>query len=438
MTSQGPSTAVSTVSAALLRRISWRLIPFLLLLYFIAYIDRANLGFAKLTLQDELGLSNVAFTAGNAMFFVAYAIVEVPSNLMLAKVGARRWLARIMFTWGVITILTMFVSAAWQFYLARFLLGAAEAGFFPGVLFYLTLWYPTAHRARVTGWILSAGMAALIIGNPILGLIESLGGVFGLEGWQHIFLWTGVPAVIAAVVTLRYLPDGPRTARWLRPEEVTEITDMLQLEDRAKVHSGNPLRMLADPRVVTIALVFLCYPLGFYGLSFWLPTIVSGFGELTSLQIGILSSIPIVGSIVGLFVVPKLAGRFGHGYAWITGTSLLGAVGLAGAALSSNHVLELAFLFVGAFGISGAQPVLWGVPTSFLAGANAAAGLAVINGVANLGGGFGPLGIGAVVDITGRPVSGLWVLVGAMIVGALGAQLIRRIVQSRPERAGVE
>ena len=186
--------------------------------------------------------------------------------------------------------------------------------------------------------------------------------------------------------------------------------------------------MLADRRVLTIALVFLCYPLGFYGLSFWLPTIVSGFGKLTSLQTGILSGIPIIGSIVGLFMIPKLAARFGRPYLWVSGTSLVGAAGLAGAALAHQPALQLAFMFIGAFGISGAQPVLWGVPSVFLAGANAAAGLALINGVANLGGGFGPLGIGAVVDATGSPAAGLWVLVGAMIVGAAGAQLIRRVV----------
>lgn len=419
-----------------IRNVTLRLMPFLILLYLVAYIDRSNVGFAKLTLQDELGLSNAAFTLGQVAFFLAYAIFEVPSNIALERFGARRWFARIIFTWGLVTVLTALVSTDWQFYVARFLLGAAEAGFYPGVMFLLTKWYPFRYRARMVGWFMMASPLAFIIGNPIMGMLDDLDGTFGLAGWQWIFIATGLPAIILTFVTLWYLPDAPDQARWLPSTDKEWIAAELAAE-HAEIHPsghGAPLQALTDKRVVAMSLLFLCFPLGAYGLSFWLPTIVKGFGGLTSTQTGFITAIPYLFVAAGLYIVPKLADRSGSRYPWIWSTALLGAAGLAASALVDNHAAQVAFISVAALGIFAGQPVLWSLPSKFLVGAQAAAAIAMINAVGNLGGGFGPLGIGVIVDKTGEPLTGLWFLVAVMVVAAAGTVAIKPLLE-RPAPA---
>ncbi|WP_240654032.1 MFS transporter [Streptomyces sp. AcE210] len=417
-----------------MKAVTWRLMPFLVLLYLVAYIDRSNVGFAKLTLQDQLGLSNAAFTFGQVAFFIAYAIFEVPSNVYLDRFGARRWFTRIMLSWGVVTVLTALVGNDWQFYAARFLLGVAEAGFYPGVLYYLTKWYPYRYRARMTGWFMMSAPLAFIIGNPVMGALDDLDGTFGLEGWQWIFIATGVPAIVLGFVTLRLLPDGPEGVRWLAAEERAWIAGELAAEADAlgEPGHGSPLRALRDRRVVLLSLFYLCFPLGAYGLSFWLPTIVDGFGGLSSTATGFITAVPYVFVAIGLYVVPKLADRSGTRYPWIAGTAALGALGLAASALTGNHVLQMAFISVAAMCIFAGQPVLWSLPSRFLTGIQAASGIAVINAVGNLGGGFGPMGIGVVVDRTGSAVGGLWFLVAAMVIAAVATPGIRRLVEGGP------
>ncbi len=418
------------MESKVMKAVTWRLMPFLVLLYLVAYVDRSNVGFAKLTLQDELGLSNAAFTFGQVAFFVAYAVFEVPSNVYLERFGARRWFTRIMISWGLVTVLTMLVVNSWQFYLARFLLGVAEAGFYPGVLYYLTKWYPYRYRARVVGWFMMAQPLAFIIGNPFMGWLDGLHGTFGLDGWQWIFVATGAPAILLGFVTLWLLPDGPGSVRWLGSEARTWLTAELtrEAEELGEDH-GSPLRALRDRRVVWMSLFFLCYPIGAYGLSFWLPTIVDGFGGLSSTATGFVTAIPYVFVALGLWVVPKLADRSDSRYPWIAGMSALGAVGLAASALVDSHVLQIALMSLAALGIYSAQPVMWSLPSRFLTGVQAASGIAMINAVGNLGGGFGPMGIGAIVDRTGSPQSGLWFLVAAMAVAAVGTIGIRRVVE---------
>ncbi|MFE6956302.1 MFS transporter [Streptomyces sp. NPDC057696] len=422
------------MESTVMKAVTWRLMPFLVLLYLVAYIDRSNVGFAKLTLQDQLGLSNAAFTFGQVAFFIAYAIFEVPSNVYLDRFGARRWFTRIMLSWGVVTVLTALVSNDWQFYAARFLLGVAEAGFYPGVLYYLTKWYPYRYRARMTGWFMMSAPLAFIIGNPVMGALDDLDGTFGLQGWQWIFIATGVPAIVLGLVTLRLLPDGPEGVRWLAAEERAWIAGELAAEaDALGEHGhGSPLRALRDKRVVLLSLFYLCFPLGAYGLSFWLPTIVDGFGGLSSTATGFITAIPYVFVAIGLYVVPKLADRSGTRYPWIAGTAALGALGLAASALTGNHVLQMAFISVAAMCIFAGQPVLWSLPSRFLTGIQAASGIAVINAVGNLGGGFGPMGIGVVVDRTGSAVGGLWFLVAAMVIATVATPGIRRLVEGGP------
>ncbi|MFE2989060.1 MFS transporter [Streptomyces sp. NPDC059262] len=422
------------MESTVMKAVTWRLMPFLVLLYLVAYIDRSNVGFAKLTLQDQLGLSNAAFTFGQVAFFIAYAIFEVPSNVYLDRFGARRWFTRIMLSWGVVTVLTALVSDDWQFYAARFLLGVAEAGFYPGVLYYLTKWYPYRYRARMTGWFMMSAPLAFIIGNPVMGALDDLDGTFGLEGWQWIFVATGVPAIVLGFVTLRLLPDGPEGVRWLAAEDRAWIARELAAEADAlgERGHGSPLRALRDRRVVLLSLFYLCFPLGAYGLSFWLPTIVDGFGGLSTTATGFITAIPYVFVAIGLYVVPKLADRSGTRYPWIAGTAALGALGLAASALTGNHVLQMAFISVAAMCIFAGQPVLWSLPSRFLTGIQAASGIAVINAVGNLGGGFGPMGIGVVVDRTGSAVGGLWFLVAAMVIAAVATPGIRRLVEGGP------
>ncbi|MCX4648999.1 MFS transporter [Streptomyces sp. NBC_01446] len=422
------------MESTVMKAVTRRLMPFLVLLYLVAYIDRSNVGFAKLTLQDQLGLSNAAFTFGQVAFFIAYAIFEVPSNVYLDRFGARRWFTRIMLSWGVVTVLTALVSNDWQFYAARFLLGVAEAGFYPGVLYYLTKWYPYRYRARMTGWFMMSAPLAFIIGNPVMGALDDLDGTFGLEGWQWIFIATGVPAIVLGFVTLRLLPDGPEGVRWLAAEERAWIAGELTAEAAVlgERGHGSPLRALRDKRVVLLSLFYLCFPLGAYGLSFWLPTIVDGFGGLSTTATGFITAIPYVFVAIGLYVVPKLADRSGTRYPWIAGTAALGALGLAASALTGNHVLQMAFISVAAMCIFAGQPVLWSLPSRFLTGIQAASGIAVINAVGNLGGGFGPMGIGVVVDRTGSAVGGLWFLVAAMVIAAVATPGIRRLVEGGP------
>ncbi|GAB3278842.1 MFS transporter [Parasphingorhabdus pacifica] len=420
-----------------MRKITWRLLPLLGLLYVIAYIDRSNVGFAKLTLQDELGLSATVFALGQVFFFVAYAVLEVPSNLALHRFGAHRWIARIMLTWGIVTIATALVTTTWQFYLARFLLGAAEAGFFPGVIYYLTRWFPASERGSAIGMFMLAGPVSFIIGNPVMGALGDLHGVWGVQGWQWIFIATGVPAVLLAPVVLWALPREPATAGWLTAAERTWLTQRLDAEAaEAGEQPHNPWKVLKDRRVVSLALFFLCFPLATYGLAFWLPTVVEGFGGLSGTSVGVISTIPYVCVMIALLVVPRMAKTRGTPFGWLALMLGFSASGLLIAAFTASPWLQMVGICVASIGGFAAQPVMWGMVPRFLTGAAAAAGIGVINGIGNLGGGFGPLGIAAIVDLTGSPLTGLLFLVAVSLLGMVGVVGLRRVLmRNTPARA---
>ncbi|WP_199429385.1 MFS transporter [Qaidamihabitans albus] len=411
------------------RKVAWRLLPLLALLYVIAYVDRSNVGFAKLTLQAELGLSATVFTLGQVCFFVAYALLEVPSNLALHRFGAHRWIARIMLTWGIVTIATMLVSETWQFYLARFLLGAAEAGFFPGVIYYLTRWFPASHRGAAIGMFMLAGPISFIIGNPAMGALNDLHGVWGLAGWQWIFLVTGVPAVLMAPAVLWLLPKDPESASWLRPAERNWLKGRLDAEAAeagAQPHSA--WKVLRDRRVLSMALFFLCFPLATYGLAFWLPTIVDGFGGLSGFGVGLVTAIPYVCVMAGLLVVPRLARTRGTPFGWLALMLGFSAAGFLVAAVAGAPWLQMIGICVASVGGFAAQPVMWGLVPRFLTGAAAAAGIGAINGIGNLGGGFGPMGIAAIVDATGSALTGLAFLIVVSVLGLIGTFGLRRVL----------
>ncbi|MFI6876379.1 MFS transporter [Streptomyces sp. NPDC050400] len=419
-----------------LARAAVRLLPFLGLLYVIAYIDRSNVGFAKLELQAELGVGATAFTLGQVFFFTAYALLEVPSNLMLHRVGAHRWIARILLTWGLVTIATTLVQSTWQFYAARFALGAAEAGFFPGVLYYLSRWFPGSHRGRAIGAFMLAAPVSFIVGNPVMGVLMDLDGAWGLDGWQWVFLATGIPAVLVAPLVLKLLPAGPEHAKWLSTEEKQWLAAALDA-DRAEAgdQPHHTLAVLRDRRVLTAAVFFLAFPLSTYGLSFWLPTIIDGFGELTTTQVGFVSAIPYVCVAAGLVVVPRLVARRDTPYLWTAAMLALTVAGFAVTALFGSPVIQMLGLCAAAVGGYAAQPAFWALIPRFLTGAAAAAGIAAVNAVGNLGGGFGPLGIAAVVDSTGSALTGLLFLLAVAVLGLLAVPLLRRaLISGTPPR----
>src|SRR6478752_7069075 len=325
--------------------ITWRLMPLLMLLYLVAYIDRQNVSYAKLEMVGDLGLSETAYGLGASLFFIGYFLFEVPSNVILERVGARVWFARIMASWGIVTLLLAFTKNATMFYILRFLLGAAEAGFFPGVLFALTLWFPQDYRGRMIGWFMIASAIANAIGAAIGGMLLNLDGTLGFKGWQWVFLASGAPAVLLAGVVLMILPEGPHKAAWLDKRDRDWLTDTLTREREGTVHTehANPFRALLDKRVILLALLYVGFPLAAYGLSYWLPTVVKGFGVSNTTN-GFLNIIPWILVAIALYVVPARADKAPAKTPYIVFPAAIGAICLVLSAVIPNHVLQFAFL----------------------------------------------------------------------------------------------
>ena len=385
------SPAETGLGESTIRTVTLRLMPLLGLMYLVAYVDRQNISYAKLEMVGALGLSETAYGLGASLFFLGYFLFEVPANVFLEKVGARIWFARIMFTWGLVTIGLGFTQGTTMFYVLRFLLGVAEAGFFPGVLFALTLWFPQAHRARMIGWFMIASVLANAVGAAVGGALLGLDGVWGFAGWQWVFLATGFPALILAVVVLFVLPDGPATAPWLDAAQRTWLTRTIEAEKTGAGHvdHSNPFAALLDKRVMMLAGVYICLPLAAYGLSYWLPTVVKGFG-VSNLANGFINVIPWLGAGIALWWVPRHAARTnatGNALTWhVVAPALVGAAGLALSVILPGNTVKFVCLCVAAAGAFSAQPVFWSMPGTFLRGASAAAGIAAINSVGNLGG----------------------------------------------------
>ena len=390
------------LGASTLRRITGRLMPLFCLMYLIAYIDRQNVSYAKLQMAEALGMSEAIYGLGAALFFIGYFLFEAPANLVLAKVGARVWFTRIMATWGLITIALGFTSSPTMFYILRFLLGAAEAGFFPGVLYVLTLWYPQSHRGRMIGAFMIASAAANAVGALIGGALLDLDGLAGLAGWQWVFIATGVPAVLLAPYVLWRLPNGPEIAPWLTAEQKAWIAGALQAEADASPEAchSSPWRAMLDRRVLLLALMYVGFPLAAYGLSYWLPTVVKGFGVSNTVN-GMLNVIP--WALVGfaLWWLPRHAARVGHSAWHIAGPALVGAACLVLSVVVPGAVAKFALLCIAAPAIFAAQPVFWSLPPTFLRGAGAAAGIAAINAIGNLGGFVAQTVVPAIKQATG-------------------------------------
>ena len=412
-------------------KITWRLMPFLGLLYLIAYIDRQNVSYAKLQMVGDLGLSEAAYGLGASLFFIGYFIFEVPSNVILARVGARRWLARIIFSWGLVTIALAFTRNATMFYILRFLLGAAEAGFFPGVLFALTLWFPQMYRGRMIGLFMAWSALANAVGSTLGGVLLDLDGMMGLRGWEWVFLATGVPAVLMGVVTYFFLPDRPETADFLDSGEKKWLHDVLARENaQGKTQHGNPFAALLDGRVLLLAVFYVAFPLGAYGLSYWLPTVVKGFGVSNTVN-GLLNVIPWACVALALWWIPRNAARTGDQTWHIVIPALLAAVCLALSVVVPGNAVKFALLCVAAAGIFAPQPVFWSLPPTFLTGATAAAGIAAINSVGNLGGFVAQTVVPWIGDVTGSQLAPMWFLAACLVVGALMTFVVQAALRRR-------
>lgn len=405
-----------------LRRISRRLMPLLFVLYLLAYIDRQNVSYAKLEMVGALNLSEAAYGLGASLFFLGYFLFEAPSNMILAHVGARLWFARILATWGLVTVALGFTHNVTMFYALRFLLGVAEAGFFPGVLFVLTLWYPQARRARMVGWFMIASAVANAIGSLVGGALLSLGGLWGLAGWQWIFVATGVPAVLMAPVVLLALPSRPADARFLSTSDKAWLAGELAAEQGQPVE-GSAWRAMTHPDVLRLAALYFAMPLGAYGLSYWLPTIVRGFGA-TDLQNGLLNVVPWICVALALWVVPRHAARRGASRWHIVAPMLIAAAALMGSVVLPGVGLKFVLLCVAAAAVFAGQPMFWSVPQRLLTGAHAAAGLAAINSIGNLGGFVAQNAVPAVRDATGSNLAPMAFLSVALTLSAVGFFLL--------------
>jgi ACS family tartrate transporter-like MFS transporter len=389
-------------------KVSARLIPFLILCYFVAYLDRVNVGFAALTMNKDLGLSASAFGFGAGIFFLAYFLFEVPSNLFLERVGARKWIARIMFTWGVISGATAFIGGELSFYVVRVLLGIAEAGFFPGIIFFLTLWFPAVYRARIIGYFMAAIPLSTVIGAPLSGLLLGLDGFMGMKGWQWLFILEAAPAVILSVVVFVYLTDRPADATWLEPDERAWLVARLEQEQnkRETVRRYSVMQALLNPKVLALSLVYFGAVATNYGLSFFLPQIVKAFG-VSNLQAGLITALPYVVGVISIVWWGRHSDRTLERRFHLAFPLFVASAGIAASTALDDPTMKMVALSIAGFGIFGCLPVFWTFPTAFLSGAAAAGGIALINSIGNLAGFAGPYAMGRIRDATGSYTGGL-------------------------------
>jgi len=410
----------SAIEKAAYAKITWHLIPFLFVCYITAYLDRVNIGFAKLQMLSDLKFSETAFGFGAGIFFIGYIVFEVPSNIAMYKVGARIWITRIMLSWGIVSGLTMFVTSEWAFYVMRFLLGIAEAGFFPCIILYLTYWYPSERRGKITTIFMVAVPVSGVIGGPLSGwILQNMVGIMGYAAWQWLFLIEAIPAVLMGLLAFIYLKDGIEKAVWLSESEKIMIQKRIQADNEHKEDHALG-QVLSSARLWGLAFIYFCYVMGLYGVGFWLPTIIKEMGVTGALNIGLLSTIPSAVAVVGMVYVGGSSDRHRERRWHVAIPAILGAAGLMFSTLfSCNTVLAMAALSLATFGIVTTFPLFWSLPTAFLRGTAAAAGIAFINSFGNLSGFLSPYLIGLIKDTTNSTNAGMYMLAGFLVVGAL-------------------
>jgi sugar phosphate permease len=401
-------------------KVTWRIVPFLLLCYVVAYLDRVNVGFAKLQMLSDLKFSDSVFGLGAGIFFIGYFLFEVPSNIIMHKVGARLWIARIMITWGLISALMLATSSEMMFYTLRFLLGLAEAGFFPGIILYLTYWYPAERRGRMTTLFMTAVPLSSVVGAPISGwIMQNMSGYQSLAGWQWMYLLEGVPSVLLGLVTVLYLDDGIAAAKWLNPEEKNLLLSNIA-GDNALKQEDSVSSTLANRRVWLLGAIYFCFVMGLYGVGFWLPTIIKSLGVQGLFNIGILTAVPYAAATVGMVFVSRSADARRERRWHVIIPALLGACGLVlSPLLSSDATWSMAAMSLATFGIITTLPLFWSMPTACLGGVAAAAGIALINSLGNLAGFVSPFLIGVIKDATHSTDAGMFMLAVSLVLGAL-------------------
>jgi MFS transporter, ACS family, tartrate transporter len=412
---------MTDIESRTMRKILRRFMPLLTLCFVAAFLDRVNVGFAALTMNRELGLSNTAFGLAAGLFFLSYFVFEVPSNLLLERFGARRWIARIMFTWGLCSGATAFVQGEWSFYALRILLGAAEAGFFPGVVFFLTLWVPTAYRARAIGVFMAAMPLASVIGSPVSGYLMSLHGWMGLSGWQITFLLEALPSLLLAVVVWEKLRDTPQQAEWLDDDERVWLDVTLRTEREARsttVVEHGLLNLIRSPVVLFTALAYFGVTGFTYGLSFFLPQIVHAF-NLSLLETGFVAALPFVAGAAGMIWWGRRSDRTGERRVHLLVPLALAVIGLGGSTLVPMPAGKLALLCLASFGVFSTLPVFWSVVPRLLGPAVTAAGIALINSLGNLSGFVNPYAVGFIKDATGSFNGGLQLIAGIGVIALI-------------------
>jgi MFS family permease len=409
----------SDIERTTLRRVGWRIVPFICLLYVLNILDRANVGFARLAMQDDLGLSQAAFDLGYGMFYVGYILFEVPSNLLMRRFGARIWIARIMITWGLVSAATMFASDVWTFYALRTLLGIAEAGFFPGIILYLSDWFPDRQRAKTTAFFMLAIGLSNVLGNPVSGwIMDQFDGVSGLHGWQWLFLLEGLPTSLVGFAVLFYLQDSPSDARWLSDEQRRWLVNHLAAEDRTRRQQHGPDRWQAmlQPRVWWLIAIYFTVAVGSNAAGAYFPSLIKDqYQQASNFQIGLLTALPYLCSIVVMSLVGISSDRTGERRWHLTGSAFLAALGWSLVAWAPTSLIALSGLCIAQAGMMSMLPVFWTLPGAFLSGVAAAGGIALINSVANIGGFFGASILGQL---------GLWSMAAILLSGGIVSSLV--------------
>ena len=409
--------------------------PVLFVSYILAYIDRINIGFAAIKMNADLGISPYIYGLGAGVFFLGYFLFEVPSNLLLEKTGARRWIARIMISWGLLSAAMAFIGGPTSFIVVRFFLGVAEAGFFPGVILYLTYWFPQEYRARIIATFMVAIPVSLALGAPLSTAILQMDGIAGLKGWQWLFLIEGLPTVLFGFVFLAVIPDRPKDAKWLNEEEKTWLQSTLDREHKAvaAVHGTSVLKAFVDPRLIALTFIYFANTTTNFGLSFFLPQMIKSMGA-TDMQTGFLTSVPYVIGTLGILIFGYVSDKYQERRWTLFVALMLNGLGLLLAGSLAGSTLSVAAMAIAAIGIFGTKAPFWPLPSMFLTGSAAAGGIALINSIGNLGGFVGPYMVGWIKETTNSFESGLYFLGGLALSGAIVTLIVvnARFAEARP------
>jgi len=427
------ATDSARVEDALYRKVAWRFMPFLMLCYAIAYLDRVNVGFAKLQMLTDLGFSETVYGLGAGIFFIGYFMFGMPSNLIMHRLGAGLWTACIMITWSVISGLMIFVHTTWQFYGLRLLLGLAESGFYPGIILYFTYWFPRARRAHIVALFMAAIPISGIFGGPLSGwIMQSLSGLHGLSGWQWLFLIEAAPALLVGIAARFYLDRGIHTATWLTADERATLEQNIASDEHAIASPVSVATLFADPRLWLMCGIYFCCIMGQYGITFWLPTLIRAANAKSTLQVGLLSAIPYAVTILVMVGLGRSADRRRERRWHLVLPMVAGALGLLASTIAGERTgLAVASLSLAAAGVLSCAPLFWSLPASFLRGFTAAAGIGVINSVGNLAGFAGPYLVGWLKDLTHSTAAGMLVLAATLIIGALAVLCVPQTLANR-------